>query len=152
MKKSIGLALALAILGAGGADASQSATLDWLSGRWVQEDGGRWAEESWSDARGGVLLGTSKTGHDKVLTGFEFMRIAPDKQGRVHFYGSPQGTPGVAFRLVSSGERSAVFENPLHDYPQRISYRREGDVLTATISDIGGNKAVTWRFQRTQSR
>lgn len=124
--------------------------LGWITGRWVQEEGGRWAEESWTDARGGVLLGTSKTGHDRVLTGFEFMRIAPDRQGRVHFYGSPQGTPGVAFRLVSSGDRSAVFENALHDYPQRISYRREGDVLTATISDIEGKKAVSWRFQRTK--
>lgn len=122
--------------------------LGWLSGRWVQEEGGRWAEESWSDARGGVLLGTSKTGHERALTGFEFMRIAPDREGRVHFFGSPQGVPAVAFRLVASGDRSAVFENPLHDYPQRISYRREGDVLTATISDIEGKKAVSWRFVR----
>ena len=148
MIKAIGLALAVAAIGVGEADASQSARLDWLSGRWIQEEGGRWAEESWSDARGGVLLGTSKTGHDAALTGFEFMRIAADREGRLSFYGLPQGTTPVAFRLVSSGERSAVFENPLHDYPQRISYRREGDVLTATISDIGGGKAVTWRFER----
>ena len=39
----------------------------------------------------------------------------------------------VAFRLVRHDAASAIFENPAHDYPQRIVYTREGDTLTAEV-------------------
>ena len=38
------------------------------------------------------------------------------------YFASPGARPPVAFELVESGERRAVFENKQHDFPQRILY------------------------------
>jgi hypothetical protein len=49
---------------------------------------------------------------------------------------------------VKSGIGEAVFENPTHDYPQRISYRMEGETLVATTSLMDGSQAQNWRYRR----
>jgi hypothetical protein len=138
---------AAALLGAAPPARPDVASLGWMSGRWVEERGGRWAEESWSEPRGGVMLGTGLSGKGGIADDYEYMRIARDAQG-VAFWGSPRGRPAVSFRLVSSGPNEVAFENPKHDYPTRIAYRREGGVLTATISGPGGAKAMSWRYRR----
>jgi Domain of unknown function (DUF6265) len=134
---------------AGAAPAAEGVeALAWLSGVWVQEKGGRWAEERWAPARGGVMLGTSLSGSGPAASEFEFLRLATGPDGAVSYWGSPGGKPAVPFRLVSLAPGAAVFENPAHDYPTRISYRRSGDTLTATISGAGGANAVSWTFRR----
>ena len=60
----------------------------------------------------------------------------------------PQGGAPVAFALVRHDTASATFENPAHDYPQRIVYARDGDTLTATISAIDGSKPRSWSYRR----
>jgi hypothetical protein len=54
----------------------------------------------------------------------------------------------VAFRLESATDGEAVFVNPAHDYPQRITYRRTGRGLTATTSLADGSNAQTWKYER----
>ena len=56
--------------------------------------------------------------------------------------------PPVGFRLVASDGTSATFENPAHDFPQRIQYRRDGDRLVATISARDGSNAMSWTYRR----
>jgi hypothetical protein len=41
-----------------------------------------------------------------------------------------------------------TFENPQHDYPQRISYRAERGGLAATISRIDGTRPVQYAWSR----
>ena len=125
-----------------------AAPLEWMSGTWVARDGDKWTEERWAPPRGGVLMGTSLTGVGDRAVAYEFMRIAPDKEGVVSFWGSPGGAAPVGFKLVSASPNSAVFDNAAHDFPTRIAYRRDGKVLTATISGPGGAGAQSWRFER----
>ena len=122
--------------------------LSWLSGAWLSETGEGWTEELWTSPRGGVMLGTNRSGEGDRATGYEFMRIAADGQGRLAFWGSPGGKPAVAFPLVSSSAREAVFENPAHDFPTRIVYRREGERLVATVSGPEGKNPLRWVFRR----
>ena len=124
------------------------ASLDWLSGDWVAELNGRWTEEHWSHARGGLLLGYSRSGKGERGGQFEFMRIGSAPDGTVTFWGQPQGGPPVAFRLSGSATMEARFENPTHDYPTRIVYRRSGDTLTATISGTDASKPQSWTYRR----
>ena len=131
--------------------ASPAATVDdlgWLAGDWVSEADGRWTEESWAPPRGGVMLGHSRSGRGEVLREYEFIRIAPGDDGALAYIAMPQGGAPVAFRLVRQDAASATFENPAHDYPQRIAYVRGGDTLTATISAIDGSKPRTWTYRR----
>jgi hypothetical protein len=44
-----------------------------------------------------------------------------------------------------------VFENPAHDFPTRVAYRRDGDRLVATVSGPGGRDAQSWTFVRKPS-
>lgn len=129
-------------------DPAGVAALAWMEGNWQSEVDGRWTEERWTDARGGMLMGVSRSGRADRVDSFEYMRIAADEAGRISFHGSPSGKPAVAFASVSSGAGEAVFENPTHDFPTRISYLREGDMLTATVSGKNGEGAMTWRYRR----
>lgn len=131
--------------------ASPAAKVDdlaWLAGQWSREADGRWAEESWTAPRGGVMLGHSRSGRGDDLREFEFLRIAAGADGVPAYIAQPGGGAPVAFRLVQRDGTSATFENPAHDYPQRITYARDGDAMTATISLIDGSKPIRWTFRR----
>ena len=135
------------------AEAPDLSPLGFLTGHWRTEATGRrngpsYTEEIWTDLAGRVLLGVGRTLHGVDSVSFEYMRIARGPDGGIAFYGQPGGTPAVAFRLVRASATEAVFENPAHDFPQRISYRREGDSLTATVSLMSGGNAQSWRFTR----
>lgn len=147
MGKIVAAMLALALLGGFSPEPVGAADLGWLSGRWVQEGPGGWTEERWSEPRGGVMLGTGLSGKDEKATSFEFMRIADGPTGPV-FWGSPGGKTAVAFPLAGFARHSVRFENPKHDYPTQILYKREGAVLIATTSGPGGSNPQSWRYRR----
>lgn len=126
--------------------------LAWLSGSWGMERGGRWSEEHWLAPRGGVMLGVGRSGKGEASAEFEFLRIQADADGAVAYWAMPGGAPAVPFKRVESGERSVVFENPAHDFPTRIAYRRDGDTLHATISGPDGADAASWTWQRLPDR
>lgn len=127
--------------------------LAWMAGSWVEEGGagaagGRWTEEYWTIPRGGVMLGASRSGRGAALGEFEFLRLRTGEDGVVAYVAQPGGGTPVAFPLADHDAMSATFENAAHDYPQRIRYRRDGDVMTATISAIDGSKARSWVYRR----
>lgn len=122
--------------------------LAWLTGDWVSEANGRWTEEQWSAPRGGLMLGLGRSGKAGRAMGFEFMRIALDPDGKVVFWGSPGGSGAVPFRLVEESASGATFANPQHDFPKRISYRRDGDRLIATVSGDEPANSQSWTYRR----
>jgi len=64
------------------------------------------------------------------------------------FYGAPFGNPAAAFRAVKGGPAEIVFVNFNHEYPQRIRYWMEGDMLMAEASMRDGSKPQAWRYKR----
>lgn len=151
----IGLLLwaAAAAAPAPAAAAPDMRSLGWLTGHWRTAtdplaSGPAWTEEIWSSTEGGMMLGLSRTHGAYRIRAWEFMRIAREEDGGALFYGSPNGAPPVAFKLVRASAGEAVFENPKHDFPQRIVYRLDGAELVATVSLIDGAKPMSWRFRR----
>ncbi len=118
--------------------------LGWLSGSWASEHEGSWVEEHWTAERGRLMLGVGRSGAAGKPTSFEFLRIEPGEDGTPVYLAAPGGGEATPFRLVEAGAASAVFENPAHDFPQRIRYWREGDRLFAEISAIDGSNAIGW--------
>ena len=141
-----------ALLLAAAAPAATVDDLGWMAGSWIEEggedSGGRWTEEYWTVPRGGVMLGASRSGRGGSLGEFEFLRLQAGADGAVSYLAQPGGGAPVAFRLAARDATSATFENAAHDYPQRITYARAGDTLTATISLIDGSKARRWVYRR----
>ncbi|MEO1309451.1 MAG: DUF6265 family protein [Pseudomonadota bacterium] len=118
--------------------------LGWLSGHWRAEREGRVSEEIWTDAEGGLMLAVNRSVRDGRARGFEFLRI--QLFGEPALYAQPGGGPATRFALVEAGAGYVVFENPDHDFPQRVLYRREGNRLTATASDLEGGNPQVFRW------
>lgn len=103
--------------------------LVWLAGCWMGSTAGRLVEEQWMAPRGGTLLGTSRTVVDDRTTEYEFLQIRQQDDG-VFFVARPSGQTETAFRLVTLAaalSSEAVFDNPTHDFPQRVIYRLQPD-------------------------
>jgi hypothetical protein len=109
--------------------------LAWLAGNWCSQDTGRAIEEYWMAPRGGMLLGLSRT-----LKGggaeFEYMRIM-QVDGVLNFIAQPGGIPPTAFKRTAGGKGWVRFENPEHDFPKWVEYRRQGDALHAQVGAPG---------------
>jgi hypothetical protein len=120
----------------------------WMAGSWREIKGQGWTEEVWMAPKAGIMLGMSRTGQRGNAETFEFLRIEGDTI--VTLYASPEGKPATAFKLAKSGPKEIIFENAENDFPQRIRYAREGEMLVASISMLDGSKAVSWRYKRTK--
>jgi len=130
------------------ADRPSLKDLLWLAGYWVGSAGGTTMEEVWTEPAGGVMLGMHRDVKAGRLVFFEFLRIE-QRASSVVYIASPRGTGATEFTLVSAGSAEVVFENPEHDFPQRIIYQREGDLLIARIEGevSGETKGQEWRWQ-----
>jgi len=122
--------------------------LDWLAGYWLECDGASQTAEAWVGAGSDLLVGVNHARSSRGAS-FEYMRIGPRADGRLAFFGSPGGAPAVAFALISLERQRAVFENPDHDFPQRIIYAREGDRLIGRVEgETGGQvRSLEWRYE-----
>ncbi len=127
----LALILALAPLPGAAAELDDLDALGWLAGCWEGRGGGGRNQECWMPAAGGMMLGVSRVISQRG-TMFEFLRIAPEGSG-LAYLASPRGREAVAFTLVESEDGRAVFSNPWHDFPQRITYRLDGENLTARV-------------------
>jgi hypothetical protein len=136
------------------APAARIADLAWLSGSWAGEDGDLEMEEHWTAPKGGSMLGLHRdvAGGRTVL--FEFLRIEEGPDGIVYL-ASPRGRPPTPFRLTEAGPRSAVFENPEHDFPRRIRYwiEPDGSLAARVEGKEGGSEAPQeWRWRPSSLR
>lgn len=121
-----------------------------LSGCWEQRtDVGQWTEECWTDTRGGVMIGSGRTGKGDQVGHWEWMRIERGADGSVTFYGSPKGASAVGFKATEADAKSITFVNASHDYPQRVRYVLTADGLDAEISLADGSKPNKWSYRRT---
>lgn len=126
-------------------------SLKWMVGSWTERKEGRETEEHWIAPKGGLMLGVNRTVTSAGKGSFEYLRIAKTATG-ISYFASPGGRPPVEFPLVESSETRAVFENPKHDFPQRIIYALEGDVLKARIEGTinGQQRGMEWRWEKTK--
>ena len=119
--------------------------LGWLAGCWVQRTEAMVIEEQWTAPGGGTLLGVSRTTRAGSLVGWEFTRIFA-RGDTVVFAAQPSGQSPAEFYGRVTGGDEIEFENPAHDFPQRVSYWREGPALRARIEDVAGTRGVDFVY------
>lgn len=120
--------------------------MNWLAGHWSGEFKGGTATEHWAAPAGGHMLGTACTTGPDGSAFYEFMHLHRPG-GILTLTVHPRGGPGVSFKLASSQPGEAVFENPVHDFPQRIIYRRQGNLLLARIEGKEGGEMKSEEFK-----
>lgn len=124
--------------------------LGWMSGDWQTAPGGRaQIEEHWTLPAGGSMLGMSRTVAGSKTAEFEYLRIE-QREDAIYYVAQPKGRcPATDFKLTRATAQEAVFENPSHDFPKRIIYRKTAeDSLTASIDGGEGTKQMTFSFRR----
>ena len=125
------------------------ADLSWISGDWQTAPGGRrQIEEHWTAVAGGSMMGVSRTVAGEKTVEFEYLRIEQRADG-IYYVAHPKARcPGTDFKLTSASASEAIFENPQHDFPKRIIYRKTADGLTASIDAGEGSKGMSFVFKK----
>ncbi len=127
------------------------ARLAWLGGCWAAVGAEAGSGEQWLPLAGGTLLGVGRTVRGGRTVDFEFLQIRAATDGRIAYIAQPGGRPPTQFLSTTVSEREVVFENPQHDFPQRVIYRRgEGGTLLARIEGLrnGTMKEIDFPLQR----
>ncbi|HEX6046032.1 MAG TPA: DUF6265 family protein [Pyrinomonadaceae bacterium] len=126
------------------------ADVSWIAGDWQTPSGGRsQMEEHWTKPAGGSMMGMSRTVAGDKTVEFEYLRIEQRADG-VYYVAHPKARcPSTDFKLTRASATEAVFENPQHDFPKRIIYRKTaGDSLTASIDAGEGTKSMSFAFKK----
>lgn len=124
--------------------------LGWMSGCWAASGGETGSGEQWMAPAGGTLIGMSRTVKNGKTVAWEAVQIR-DVDGKLAYVAKPHNQPEAAFKLASLDGQHVVFENPQHDFPQRIIYKRDGDRLLARVEGTmkGKTKGIEFPLQKT---
>ncbi|MBI3349097.1 MAG: hypothetical protein HY020_18045 [Burkholderiales bacterium] len=145
-------ALLLAACASAQAQSEPLTRLAWLAGCWVQPGREAGSVEQWMAPAGGLMLGMSRTLKDGRIVEFEFMQLRAEDGGKLSYVAQLHGRAPTVFPLVKQTEAETVFENPTHDFPQRVLYRLAApDRLVARIEGTlnGKARALDFPMQRT---
>lgn len=118
----------------------------WLQGCWEMRDGDRVVEERWMLPRAGTMLGVGRTTRGEKLIEHEFIVLA-ERDGRLAYEAHPSGQPTATFMSRPITGREVVFEDPAHDFPQRVGYRSIGPgQLLAWVEGTSGGRSRRVEF------
>ena len=121
----------------------------WLQGCWELVSPTRTVEEFWMTAKGGSMIGVSRTIRDGKATEYE-MVVLREEGERLAYEAHPSGQTPATFLSTRISGSELVFENPGHDFPQEVGYRREGDGLVAWIrgTQNGNDRRIEFPYKR----
>ena len=123
--------------------------LAWLAGKWERTSSVDFSSEKWEKKNDSVFYGVGITLEGKDTVAFETMTI--EEKNRKLYYipvvKDQNGGKPVKFALTSSTENEWIFENPKHDFPTKIVYKKiNNDSLYAEISSAREGKDVKVPF------
>lgn len=152
MRPAASMVLLALVLSPAGALAAQTAsTIDraaWLAGCWESRTERRTIQEMWMAPAGGFMLGGSRTVAGGVVREFEHLHIRAAGDTLI-YTAIPARQQQTDFRAVAPSEGVVSFENPAHDFPQKITYRRiTPDSLVARVE--GGGRGFDIAMARTR--
>ncbi len=133
-----------AVRGQGGDAKVSIEGLGWLTGCWEMSarNGSLVISEHWMKPAGGSMIGMSRTVSGGKTASWEFIRIVADGGGLRYIAKPNTNKDETVFKMARSSAAEVIFENPAHDFPQRIIYRNGGtDSLFARIEGTRNGKA-----------
>jgi hypothetical protein len=130
---------------------------NWFIGSWTGETGESIFTETWQKVNDTLFIGQSYFIKDSDTLSRE--TISLQQQDTSVFYiplveGQNDNKP-VYFKLTFSDNTNAVFENPGHDFPQKITYQlRNGDSLVATVSGFqeGKGRSISFPMKKEKNK
>ncbi|MGE4289661.1 MAG: DUF6265 family protein [Salinivirgaceae bacterium] len=123
---------------------AQSAFPDFLQGTWKMENNDVY--EHWDKINGQTLKGFSYKLNNGQMVVSEYLGIIQRKKELIYtatVLSQNQGK-GIEFKLTQS-DSTYVFENPRHDFPQKIVYKKLSD--TELLVQLSGDKQEALAFR-----
>ncbi|MDZ4716314.1 MAG: DUF6265 family protein [Cytophagales bacterium] len=122
--------------------------MKWLIGTWSRTNPkpGTTGLEHWTirTDREWSGIGVNLKGQDTTFV--EKLRIVIENDRLFYVADIAENSKAIYFEITAVTNHSFTCENPSHDFPQKIEYRWNEDVLHARIS--AGDKAVDFFFER----
>ena len=126
------------------------AQAEWLLGTWeYRDDSENVSYESWTKVNDNEFSGESYVlqGEDTII--FEIIQLT-QKQDSIFYIAKVEGQNNnlpIRFALTSISENMMTFENPAHDFPQKIEYSKvDNKLMIAEISGLINGKEEVYRF------
>ena len=129
--------------------------MEWLSGRWENENNGMRMIETWKreNGKGFLVNGYTMEGADTVFS--EIINVT-SKQGSIIYTVTiseqNNGEP-VTFKLTENTGNKVVFENPEHDFPRKIIYQKhKADSIQVQIEGMVNRKPNKQKYYLKRTR
>jgi len=120
---------------------------EWLIGTWKMTQGEVTIYESWAFESDSTRDGKSWFMADADTSIIEKMKLLRRAADLYFIADVPQNNTPVYFKAITIDKNKYVFENPEHDFPQRIIYfTPHNDTLRARIE--GGSQEKNFVFTR----
>ena len=127
--------------------------LSWIGGCWQRTArNGQIIDEQWMAPKAETMMGMSRTVRGDSLIEYEQLRIF-ERAGKAVYHAAPVRQAPTEFTAASVSDTLVVFENPQHDFPQRVIYRKRGaDSLIARIEGTANGAARGIDFPYAKAR
>lgn len=129
--------------------------VNWLLGKWESQTTDGNLTENWTQLNDSTFQAVSYFIKNKDTLHFENIKL--EQKGNTLVYKAivrgQNDNKAVSFKMTLDTLHKLVFENPKHDYPQKITYTLiNKDSLVASISgvDLGKPSSETFGLKKTQ--
>ena len=126
---------------------------DWLIGNWQRVSKEGTLTEAWTQLNDSTFAGRSFFISNGDTLSSELISLE-QRNGKLYYIptlADQNDGKAVVFTITSLTDSSATFENPEHDFPQKIDYRfQKPDSLIAEVSAVmnGNQKTINFRMGR----
>jgi hypothetical protein len=122
----------------------------WMHGTWIAQSGDQTIIEIWGSGTNTFFGGITMEVRDKDTTAVEYLTLSVIHDSLFYIATVPGHNEGKPVRFAFTGEKNGAFtfENPAHDFPQRIVYAHPSDsTMYARIEGMENGKPTSMEFR-----
>lgn len=149
MKKWNLLVLIVFLCSCSQTDEQDLSQLEWILGQWKSQSGEEVIIEHWQKVNDTLFNGETWfiDSGDTVAT--ELLKIIA-RSDNIFYVAEPSGQQNTEFKLTQLKNNEVLFENPEHDFPQKIFYKKtSSDSLYAKIEGVIDGRQQSMDFNWT---
>jgi hypothetical protein len=131
------------------ANAQKATQFSWLVGTWKMNAGSGYVIEQWKQLNDSTFRGKSlfvKAPGDSMLQESIELSFRKGEWSYNPTVVDQNNRQPVKFQVIFIGKGEFICENPVHDFPQRIAYRRIKNSLFASIEGTRNGKYAKVNF------
>ena len=143
MTKFILATLLLVSVKANANNCSSLNDFNWLIGKWQTQKERALITETWHKLSDNTFEGVGTTSNSA-----ESLRLLA-MSGEIFYFAKVSHNPTpIAFKLIQCKDKSYIFENKLHDFPNKIAYRQISKTALQIIVSGKGEKSFSIQLYR----